>query len=194
MTVPDSRGRVSRLLGQYIIKFKFQFKFGLFNLGIIGISCFLLWAEAHFAIERLLAAGVVANEDAVAQMRLISAILGKTGLLLSAFVFGLSLFLSHFIAGPVFRFEKIFQEIREGRLGILIRLREKDEFQDTANALNQALAGLRNKIQKERDATIDIVKEFTRVLEEAGHSGEAAQLNKRFSDIQADPQGVKISL
>jgi len=56
------------------------------------------------------------------------------------------LFLSHKIAGPLFRFEKELNEIGKGDLTKTIRLRKKDQCKDLAESLNNMTASLRNKI------------------------------------------------
>lgn len=56
------------------------------------------------------------------------------------------LFISHKIAGPLFRFEKELKIISEGDLSRDIRLRKKDQITDIAKSLNQMTASLREKL------------------------------------------------
>jgi HAMP domain-containing protein len=51
----------------------------------------------------------------------------------------LTIFFSHRIAGPVFRFERILREVAEGRYSATVSLRRTDELQDLADALNSAI-------------------------------------------------------
>ena len=57
-----------------------------------------------------------------------------------------TLFISHKIAGPLFRFEQELKEIAEGDLTTSIRLREKDQISDVAEGLNRTVAALREKV------------------------------------------------
>ncbi len=184
---------VSRILGQYIVKYGFQFKFSLIFLGIIGAACFLIWMEGSMAIERMLASGAVTNEDVIAQLRLISTIMGKTSLLVGAVAFGLALILSHYIAGPVYRFEKTFEEMRNGNLGMYVRLRKKDAFHETADLFNQALTSLRNKLQKERETNVAALHQSAQILADSGQAKESEIIRKLADEMQKNPVFIKLS-
>jgi len=58
----------------------------------------------------------------------------------------LSLFLSHRIAGPLYRFERSVEEITKGNLTFRIRLRKKDEAQELANSMNRMIEELSSRI------------------------------------------------
>jgi len=57
-----------------------------------------------------------------------------------------TLFISHKIAGPLFRFTLEIDRIAEGDLTVNIRLREKDQVTNLADSLNNMTNSLRNKI------------------------------------------------
>lgn len=62
------------------------------------------------------------------------------------------LFLSHRLAGPLFRFEKEIKEIASGDLNKQVRLRRDDQIKEMAESLNFMTTSLRRKlliIQKE---------------------------------------------
>lgn len=50
-----------------------------------------------------------------------------------------SIYLSHKIAGPLYRFQKIFEAVREGDFSIRCHLRKSDEAKALANSLNQTI-------------------------------------------------------
>lgn len=56
------------------------------------------------------------------------------------------LFISHKIAGPMFRFEKELKEIGGGDLTKTIRLRKDDQIKDMAERLNEMTANLHQKV------------------------------------------------
>jgi len=56
------------------------------------------------------------------------------------------LFLSHKIAGPMFRFEKELREIGEGDLTKIIRLRKNDQIKDMAESLNEMTSKIHGKL------------------------------------------------
>ncbi len=56
------------------------------------------------------------------------------------------LFISHKIAGPMFRFEKDLKDIGQGDLTKKVRLRKKDQFTNLADSLNIMTATLHEKV------------------------------------------------
>lgn len=56
------------------------------------------------------------------------------------------LFISHKIAGPMFRFEKELREIGEGNLTKKVLLRNKDQAAELADAINEMTATLQKKV------------------------------------------------
>lgn len=56
------------------------------------------------------------------------------------------LFISHKIAGPMFRFEKDLNEIGQGDLTKKVTLRKKDQFTDMADSLNNMTTNLHDKV------------------------------------------------
>lgn len=72
------------------------------------------------------------------------------------------LYLSHKIAGPLYRFEKELIEIAEGDLTKVIHLRRKDEVTDMAESLNKMTASLRKRLlelQEELDEAARLAEE-----------------------------------
>lgn len=58
-----------------------------------------------------------------------------------------SIFVSHKIAGPIYRFEKEAKAIGEGDLTVKFKLRKGDELKELADALEKMVGVLRNKIK-----------------------------------------------
>jgi methyl-accepting chemotaxis protein len=60
--------------------------------------------------------------------------------------------MSHRIAGPIYRFERVVKSVIAGDYDITaIRLRKGDEFQELANDLNKMMDALRARREEERD-------------------------------------------
>jgi methyl-accepting chemotaxis protein len=62
------------------------------------------------------------------------------------------LFISHKIAGPMHRFEKEIKNIGKGDISRGIVLREEDQFEKIAQALDEMVASLREKVSAIRGA------------------------------------------
>ena len=67
------------------------------------------------------------------------------------FVFVLSILVTHTIAGPVYRMERIAKEIGQGNLRGQTRLRPRDELKELADAFNIMTEGLASKVRTFRE-------------------------------------------
>ncbi len=70
---------------------------------------------------------------------------GKLLLLFLLIAWG-TIYLSHKIAGPLYHFQKIFDQVARGDLGVRCHLRKFDEAKSVASSLNQALEVLDQKL------------------------------------------------
>lgn len=68
----------------------------------------------------------------------------------------ITLFISHRIAGPLYRLENDIAEINRGNLGVEIHVRQKDEFQNLAKSLNQMLKTIRDTVVEANKELADI--------------------------------------
>lgn len=187
--------KVSRWFGQYLINLRFQFKFSLVIFIFLSVAAFTIWVEGKLAVKNLIETNMITDPQSIENLHILNDIVGKTSILALAVTFGLSIFFSHFIAGPIYRFEKILEEIRAGNLNLYVRLRKHDEFKETAEIFNQAISSLRHKIQKERDSfgvTAENLKNVSEKLKQAGRTSEAAEIDHIILDIKNNPTQLKI--
>jgi methyl-accepting chemotaxis protein len=89
----------------------------------------------------------------------------------------LGLFLTHRLAGPLYRFEQTIKAILSGDLSVRIRLREKDEFHALALLLNQAIVEIEQRL---------------RAIENKGHQLEE-HLDAVLAELKQRPQGQVIA-
>lgn len=95
--------------------------------------------------------------------------------LLFMFIAWGSIFLSHKIAGPLYRFHATLKEIREGNLRIRIKLRKFDEAQNLSEDFNSALTYL--------DAHVCRLKNIVRENEDK-HDRLVARLKEELAKIK----------
>ena len=172
----------------YFIKKEFQFKFILkFCLIIlagiiISTSLLFLFSQdtltSSFQQSRLVIKNTaIAILPAVIYTNLIT--LG----LISLAVIVVTLFVSHKIAGPLFRFEKDIKEIGQGNLTKKIGLRKKDQITDMADSLNKMTASLHEKV-------FDIQTEVEHLVESAAKQnapqGLIEELNRLNQKIKSN--------
>jgi len=193
ITTPSKRP--SRLFGQYIIKSHFQFKFSLVVFCLLSAVAFLVWLEGNFAVTQMIQSGAVSGEESVAQLRLLSGMVARTCIIGLAITFGMSLFFSHFIAGPIYRFQRVLEDIKQGKINIHVKLRKRDEFKEVADGFNQAFSSLRVKLREERAAVAaqaDKIGELAVALKQKGAAAEAAQLENMLADLKQLPVKIQI--
>ncbi len=91
-----------------------------------------------------------------------------------------SLFLSHRIAGPVFRLEKTLEEMAKGNLSLRITLRRKDELKELATSMNGLMSSLSERIRDVRGRAdtveAEVLKIAERVKNETAGSGEIGEI------------------
>jgi methyl-accepting chemotaxis protein len=69
-----------------------------------------------------------------------------------AFTAGLIFYYTHRIAGPVYRFRRLFDEIAEGKVGSQVHLRKGDCFENLAGSVSRANATLASSISTLKSA------------------------------------------
>lgn len=127
---------------------------------LVGGICYLLISEKvqdllEHSGDRLAVAPDLTMRD-IANF-LIPRILVAEGFSLF-FVFLLSILVTHTIAGPVYRMEKVAKEIGTGNLAIVTTLRPRDELKELADAFNVMTRGLAEKISAVQHEVISLEK------------------------------------
>ena len=103
-----------------------------------------------------------------------------TIVLISLATICVTLFVSHKIAGPLFRFEKDIKAIANGDLTLMIHLRDDDQLRELAEDINAMTVSLNKKIR-------DFQKGLEKIIESASKEGaplwfleELESLHQRF--------------
>jgi methyl-accepting chemotaxis protein len=100
-----------------------------------------------------------------------------------------SLFMSHRVAGPLYRFEKSLEEMNGGNFNFEIRLRSKDEGKELARMLNEFNTKLSSQLGEMRDLAEWVNSHLAEVLNESAGAAtgedmdKAIALNKKLRDI-----------
>lgn len=68
--------------------------------------------------------------------------------ILLAFIAWGTIFLSHKIAGPIYRFDQSFKEIKDGNLSIRVKLRKFDEVKELVTSFNEMAESLDKKVAR----------------------------------------------
>lgn len=126
----------------YLINPKFQLKFSLFVCSLVFLSSLVYPLTIYELIESLVAQSnseVIASALTRNRMKLILVLgLFQTGF--TALVFVICIFQSHKIAGPMYKLKKFLQSIKDGNPPTKLFFRKGDNFQEIAEAFNEAFS------------------------------------------------------
>ncbi len=153
------------------IKPGFQFRLTLILILVVIIVANIVGALVYgLSIDKLESKLVVEAKLPIDTTQLGQALLPGViiaeliSILITAFI---CIFVTHTIAGPVYRMERVARSIGEGDLTNFIKLRPKDELKDLADSMNEMTMGLRNKVTSLKEAS-ERVKTGLERLKSAG--------------------------
>ena len=170
---------------QYFVKKDFQFrfilKFCLIVLAGVIISTLLLFLFSQGTLTSSFhQSRVTIKSTALAILpAAIYTNLITLGLITLATIV-VTLFISHRIAGPMFRFEKELKAIGEGDLTKDIRLRKEDQITEMAASLNKAVASLHEKVLDIKKGVEQIIESASRQKAPEGLIEELTHLHQRI--------------
>src|SRR5437899_5900300 len=75
-----------------------------------------------------------------------------------------SIYLTHRLAGPLYRFEQTARELIQGNLGLRIRLRKRDELHELAGLLNEVFDMLEQAFRDMRDSTAHVREVLSSIM------------------------------
>lgn len=93
-----------------------------------------------------------------------------------------SLFVSHRICGPLYRFRMVFKALAEGNLDIRANIRKHDYLQAEARAINDMIGSLQTRIRGLEDQ-IGLLGEGADQLKEAMNSGVKTEITKAVERV-----------
>ncbi|MBY0470525.1 hypothetical protein K2X30_05100 [bacterium] len=136
------RRRVVLINRRFQLKFSFFVCSWLFALSLIYPLILDSVFEQFFKRSALFPNG--ADFDHIKAMQkdvMISLVVLQLGFLLCTFL--ISLFLSHRIAGPIYKLSKFMDMAKEGQLGQKLSFRKHDHFPEVAVTFNEMIDGIR---------------------------------------------------
>lgn len=140
----------------YLIKTKFQLKYTGLILLFMFVVAWVVGSTVYYTGWLLMGeklANVYPQGRLVAIMRTIDLTLILRLLLMTPLVVIFSIFLSHKVAGPLYRIEKFLKGVANGDLSAKLRLRKGDELQDLAEAINDMTDDLKYRVKKLKGLT-----------------------------------------
>lgn len=182
------------------IKKRFQADFSIRFLILIIVESLLAIALFGYLSRGTVITGYSGSEVVIAKT---GEYLLPTLLLVNLIIIGgtavagfvILLYLSHKIAGPLYRFEKSLDEIGDGDLTHRFTLRSKDQLGELAakmNAFNDRLEGAISGVQRELDGLRTIISSLQSGLGTEGADTEA--LKKRVEEAKEKIEALERSV
>jgi signal transduction histidine kinase len=113
-------------------------------------------------------------------------------LLVTPLVFVIGVFLSHKIAGPVYRINKFLKDVTAGNLATPLVLRHGDELTDLADTINHMTDSLKTTINEQRVVIKRITNEIDSLRKTASCGDAVIRLEKEIKNIKATLEKYKI--
>ncbi|MCK4533129.1 methyl-accepting chemotaxis protein [bacterium] len=163
-----------------LIKIKFQMRFIIIILLLMFLTGMVVsWGT--YCLDR-----AIVNQ--LVEVDVFRVLLTSWVLLLIVIGVGLSILVSHRVAGPIYRFEKIFDKLMGGNLNQKVFLRKEDELQELSEKLNCVIKFMRDEIVKERENVELISKEIEMIDEsiskKSSGSEEFVKMSNSLKDIK----------
>ena len=165
---------------QYFIDKKLQTKYALLTI-LLLLTYSMLFALILFTpyIFKLETGATLEEKTAAARMllELHKSVWPALGLVV-AILGSVSIFVTHKIAGPVYRFKRDLSEVCAGNLDISFRLRRRDDLKDLAESLNMVIAELRtcvHTLQEDHASRSACIAELEALVRDNKIDSEAAK-------------------
>lgn len=159
-----------------LIKREFQIKVALLiTLALLTLVVVFLF-QTFVSLNYILQYGI--SVDTASRTRLFQMVFG---LVYAVFIFLFSIYLSHKIAGPLYRLEKDVKALaQDGDLTRVFRLRKRDEMQGMAEALNGLVNGFRTKLLESASLRKHEIENINNVAQELaeGSTGKEERLRR----------------
>lgn len=144
----------------YIINRKFQFRYLFIILAVMIIAIgavsfttfYIIWDrvinEFFFvpdAAQKLSGIFIKTSQALIVPVIVLMLIFSLIGVLFS-----------HRIAGPLYRVEKVAEELGKGNLDLKVKFRKNDEFHNLADALNKMIGGIKGMVIEDKEIAGDL--------------------------------------
>ena len=104
-----------------------------------------------------------------------------------------STFVSHRIAGPLYRFRKVFGAVARGDLSVRANLRKDDYLGKESESLNEMIASLRAKIASIQSHHIE-TQTVLAALKQSIDQGSIEDMHRRLEELHVQMEELEVSI
>jgi len=182
---------------RYLINRGFQAEFILKFCGLVALGCIIFGIMLYIFSSRTLTTSfensrlvIKSTADYLLPGLLFSGII--VGLITAAATSIVILFMTHRLAGPVYRFEKYIETIGLGDFSQDLKIRKKDQFQNLVTSFNKMTKDVRAQLLK----IIELSNKLDSLIEELAVTSRddmplRKDIEKIVSELKRDRQDLK---
>jgi methyl-accepting chemotaxis protein len=138
----------------YLINKKLQFRYLFIILSIMLITVVTVYSTTFLIIWNNVINAfflVPGAQKKLAEIFIRTSQIMVAPILLLTAVFSIAgIFLSHKVAGPLYRIERVAEELGRGNLDIKVKFRKGDELHDLADKLNLMIGGIKGMVFEDK--------------------------------------------
>ncbi|MDD5166302.1 MAG: methyl-accepting chemotaxis protein [Candidatus Omnitrophica bacterium] len=154
----------------YLIEKEFQTKFILKFCALVAAGGLLFIGILYLLLMQSTTVSIVDSRVAVRTTAdFILPILVQTVVIVTVIVslatIAVTLFISHKIAGPLYRFKKVLQELESGDFTSDFRLRHMDQLQELAGVFNSMVKKIREELKQLKDNSVSLKDKLEKLSE-----------------------------
>jgi methyl-accepting chemotaxis protein len=179
---------------KYYINKGFQSRFIIKFCILIALACVVFGAIVYllsmtssttaFENSRLI---IKSTADYLLPVMILTALI--TTVIISLAVISVTLFLSHKIAGPAYRFERVAEEVAQGNLSFGVKLRSQDQLQFVAESLDVMVKSLNKRISSLREK----IDNLSLIIEKQSEKNQASkEIKELIDDISREISAFKL--
>ncbi|MBF0485353.1 MAG: methyl-accepting chemotaxis protein [Candidatus Omnitrophica bacterium] len=170
---------------------KFIVKFTFLLVAGAGLTIALLyWLARHSSSVSVTKSRVVVMTTADLILPMLIQTVVVVAIVIGIAAIGVTLFVSHKIAGPLFHFKRIFKEIAGGNFTKQVNLRKDDQFHTVAVEFNEIMTVVRTKMQTTQEQVVSLKA----LLDAMGALNLDDQKRKQFNDFKAKLQELETTV
>ncbi|MFA6320999.1 MAG: HAMP domain-containing protein [Candidatus Omnitrophota bacterium] len=179
---------------QFIVARKFQLKY----TGVILLLMFITAGFCAYIVyyttmiifgEKL--ANVYPQGHLVSMVKTVNVRILIAMIVASPLIGFLAIFLSHKIAGPIYRIERVLGEMAKGNFSIHITLRKGDEMVSLAESINRLTSSMSSCIKSEKVRLEAVINELE-VLKKSSASPLLEKIEQEIKLLEKDLEKYKV--
>jgi len=183
---------------QYLVAKRFQLKY----VGLILALMFLTAAFCSYVVyysmmilmgEKL--ANVYPQGRLMAIVNTVNFRIMLSMFYISPMIIVIGIFLSHKIAGPVFRIERTLNNMAEGDLSAILALRKGDEMTSLADAINRVTESMKAAVAGQKQRVSTAINEINALKQAVSSAPQVpAAVGERVKTLEKEISGIAENL